>query len=206
MKQLVEFLNESQKQEFISIFEDVLSDDSQITLQECYEELFDKMFYVNEGLFSKLAGKLRNWADSADKADDKLRERVDNASDAAKNAIASAKKKAGKLWDKVSGTYCSVVMAVDDAIAMSKDSIVKLCAQSKVKVEEFESKCALIYTNAIAKSQNTAKAIQEWVNDKSKGAQKFAALNTLLMGAIMAKSAGIDSGMALDILASAGFN
>ena len=205
MKQLVEFLNESQRQEFVSIFESVVSDDREITLQECYEELFDKMFSVNEGFFSSLGKKLASWGEKAAQAGENLDKKISDASDAAKKAIENAKEKAGEAWGKVKNVYSSVVLSVDDAIKASKESIVKLCEQTKMKIEDFEGKCAQIYANAIANSKDAAKALQEWVADKTNGARKFAAMNTLLMGAVMAKGAGIDSTLALDVLSMAGF-
>lgn len=205
MKQLVEFLNESQRQEFVSIFESVVSDDREITLQECYEELFDKMFSVNEGFFSSLGKKLASWGEKAAQAGENLDKKISDASDAAKKAIENAKEKAGEAWGKVKDVYTSVVLSVDDAIKASKESIVKLCEQTKMKIDDFEGKCARIYANAIANSEKAAKEMQKWVADKTNGARKFAAMNTLLMGAVMAKGAGIDSALALDVLSMAGF-
>lgn len=212
MKNLVDYINEnSVNMEFAEIFENVLNDEREMTLQECYEELFDAMFSVNEGainegFFSKIGKAIASLGSKAATAGEELDKRVENASDAAKNAIDSAKKKAGDAWDKVKDTYQSVVVSVDDAIKASKDSIEGICKQTKLKVDEFESKCAQIYTNAIAKGKDSAKAVGEWVSDKTKGAQKFAAMNTMLAGAMLAKAAGIDSAMAIDILSAAGFN
>ena len=78
-------------------------------------------------------------------------------------------------------------------------------SDSKMIIEDFEGKCARIYANAIANSEKAAKEMQKWVADKTNGARKFAAMNTLLMGAVMAKGAGIDSALALDVLSMAGF-
>lgn len=60
----------------------------------------------------------------------------------------------------------------------------------------------------MSKSQEIADNIGKWVSDKTKGAQKFAALNalnTLLMGAMLARKTGIDSNIALEILSATGF-
>lgn len=211
MKNLMDYINEGVNKEFVTIFENVLSDERQMTLQECYEEFFDKMFSVNEGainegFFSKIGKALSKLGDKAANAGEELDKRVEKASDAAKGAIENAKKKAGDAWDKVKDTYQSVVVSVDDAIKASKESIEGLCKQTKLKVEDFEAKCAQIYTNAVANGKEGAKAVGEWISDKTKGAQKFAAMNTLLAGAMMAKAAGVDSGMAIEILSSAGFN
>jgi hypothetical protein len=94
---------------------------------------------------------------------------------------------------------------VDDAVQQGKESIEALCKQAKLKIDGFEAKAAQIYSNAIASSEETAKKIGEWTADKTKGAQKFAAVNTLLAGAMLAKAAGVEAGVAIDILAAAGF-
>lgn len=204
MKQLTDYIYEYNSNILKSaIYEGINSNCT--TLQESYENIFDMMFSVNEGFFTNIGKKLTDWGSKAAKTGENIDKRITNASDAAKRAINTAKVKAGNAWKKVKDSYTSVILAVDDAIKASKDSIADLCKQAKIKIEDFEAKCALIYANAMSKSQEIADNIGKWVSDSTKGAQRFAALNTLLMGAMLARKTGIDSSMALEILSAAGF-
>lgn len=204
MRTITEFLNYSNGSEKQVIFENVLENDID-SLYECYMEIYREMSMLNEGFFSNLGKKIASWGNKAATAGENIDKRIDNATDSAKKAIATAKKQAGSSWNKIKDTYQSVVLSVDDAVKASKDSIIGICRQAKLNVEEFEAKAAQIYSNAIASSKEAADEIAQWVNDKTKGAQKFAAMNTLLAGAIMARNSGISSDLALSILASAGF-
>lgn len=163
------------------------------SLQEVYEAIFDKMFdieddSINEGFFSALSNGLRKMADTTDKVKAKKDEFTKKLSDAAKNAIESAKEKAGKAWDKVKDTYTSVVGSIDNALKSTKDTIVKFAANAKLKVEEVESKIAAITTNAIAKGGNVGKKIGEIIADVAKAPFLVAFLTT----AIAAASVGLD--------------
>ena len=183
MKQLTDYIYEYNSSILKSaIYEGINSNCK--TLQESYENIFDMMFSVNEGLFTSIGKKLADWGSKAAKTGENIDKRITNASDSAKRAINTAKVKAGNAWKKVKDSYTSVILAVDDAIKASKDSIADLCKQAKIKIEDY---------------------IGKWVSDTTKGAQKFAALNTLLMGAMLARKTGIDSSMALEILSAAGF-
>ena len=203
MKTIAEYMNAGANEHLV--FENVL-DNNVDTLCECYMGIYKEMVSVNEGFFSNIGKKIANWGNKAATAGENIDKRIDVASDSAKKAIETAKKQAGASWDKVKDAYQSVVLSVDDAINASKDYINGICRQTKLNIDEFEAKLGQIYTNAIAQSKESAEEMKQWVNDKTKGAQKFAAMNTLLAGAIMARNAGISSDLALQILASAGFN
>lgn len=204
MKTIVEYMNAGSNGGQL-VFENVL-DNNVDTLYECYMGIYREMVSVNEGFFSNIGKKIASWGNKAAAAGENMDRRIDAASDSAKKAIYTAKKQAGASWDKVKDAYQSVVLSVDDAIKASKDSINGICRQAKLNIDEFEAKLGQIYTNAIAQSKESAEEMKQWISDKTKGAQKFAAMNTLLAGAMMARNAGISSDLALQILASAGFN
>lgn len=194
MKSLNEFLNGNNTIQYndVVLFEAYEIEQFE-SLQEVYEAIFDKMFdieddSINEGFFSALSNGLRKMADTTDKVKAKKDEFTKKLSDAAKNAIESAKEKAGKAWDKVKDTYTSVVGSIDNALKSTKDTIVKFAANAKLKVEEVESKIAAITTNAIAKGGNVGKKIGEIIADVAKAPFLVAFLTT----AIAAASVGLD--------------
>ena len=194
MKSLNEFLNVNNNIQYndVVLFEAYEIEQFE-NLQEVYEAIFDKMFdiedeSINEGFFSALSNGLRKMADTTDKVKAKKDEFTKKLSDAAKNAIESAKEKAGKAWDKVKDTYTSVVGSIDNALKSTKDTIVKFAANAKLKVEEVESKIAAITTNAIAKGGNVGKKIGEIIADVAKAPFLVAFLTT----AIAAASVGLD--------------
>lgn len=194
MKSLNEFLNGNNNVQYndVVLFEAYEIEQFE-SLQEVYEAIFDKMFdiedeSINEGFFSALSNGLRKMADTTDKVKAKKDEFTKKLSDAAKNAIESAKEKAGKAWDKVKDTYTSVVGSIDNALKSTKDTIVKFAANAKLKVEEVESKIAAITTNAIAKGGNVGKKIGEIIADVAKAPFLVAFLTT----ALAAASVGLD--------------
>lgn len=194
MKSLNEFLNGNNTIQYndVVLFESYEIEQFE-SLQEVYEAIFNKMFdiedeSINEGFFSALSNGLRKMADTTDKVKAKKDEFTKKLSDAAKNAIESAKEKAGKAWDKVKDTYTSIVGSIDNALKATKDTIVKFAANAKLKVEEVESKIAAITSNAIAKGGKVGKKIGEFITDVAKAPFLVAFLTT----ALAASSVGLD--------------
>ena len=217
MRSLDQFIKESMYDENIEnefFFENIFTEENNMTLEEVYESIFDKMFMVNEstgemeineGVLGKLGKFLSKMGEKAEKGDEKIKEKVDKASDAAKKAIANAKEKAGKAWDKVKDVYANVVTSIDSAIQSTKKGMQDIITTAGMKLEEFETKAAQVYANAIAQGTKAGKAVIEWVNDKTEGVKKIGAMNAMLIGAMMASKAGLDSNVALEILSAAGF-
>ena len=158
-------------------------------LQQVYEALFDKMFIVEEGLFSKIGKALSNLGDKAENFDKNLEEKKKKLSDAAKAAIENAKKKAGDTWDKVKTAYTNTVAQVDSALKASKDTIVKYAQSVKMKVEEVEAKIASIATAAMAKGGEIGKKIMGILGDALKAPAMIAYFTTTLA----AVKCGIDT-------------
>lgn len=200
-------LNEYLKSEKTNnlFFEDALSNPNNLTLEEVYLEIFDQMIMMNEGILSALGKAFKKMGGKMEDAEAVAKEKMAKASDACKKAYEKAKEKAGKAWDKVKHVYASVITTIDEAIQNSKKAMDQMVANAGMKLEDFEATCAQVYANAIEKGTAAGKQIIEWVQNKSNGVQKIAAMNTFLIGAMMANKAGLDSGMALEILQSAGF-
>lgn len=177
------------------------------SLQEVYEAIFDKLFdeeneCLNEG-FGSFFGKLAKWGDKADKkiSDFKqsVQDKVKSLSDAAKNAIETAKKKAGDAWDKVKDTYTSVVASIDNSLKASKDTIVKFAVNAKMKVDELESKIASIITNAMASGKELGEKLMNILASPVQGTLLVAYFTT----ALAASKGGIKSDTLLDVLSAA---
>jgi len=206
MKTLNNYINESCIINDL-LFESVLEINESLSLQNVYESLFDKLYSensINEGLFSKIGAALKKLGDKASSKGEEIDKKIDSLSDAAKSAIENAKKKAGDAWDDIKGIYTNAVSAIDNAISVSKDTISDMAEKFKIKKSQLETTVANVYANAIAKGGEFAKKSQEWINDATKYSAQIAACVAIITGAKMAISAGYDSGMIIDLLASAG--
>lgn len=209
MKSLKEkLLNESSMINDL-LFESVLELDENITLQNVYESLFDKMFdsetnMINEGIFSTIGSWLKKQGDKAEDLGKDADAKIDKLTDAGKAAIETAKKKAGNTWDKVKNVYTNAVAAVDSAITASKDSITDMAEKFKIKKDQLEATVANVYANAIASGKEFGQKAQEWMNNSKKYPAQIAACVAIITAAKMAISAGYDSSMIIDLLSSAG--
>lgn len=191
------------------LFESIFEINESLSLQNVYESLFDKLYSentINEGLFSKIGAALKKLGNKASVKGEEIDKKIDKLSDAAKGAIENAKKKAGDAWDDIKGVYTNAVSAIDNAISASKDTISDMAEKFKIKKSQLETTVANVYANAIAKGGEFAKKAQEWINDASKYPAQIAACVAIITGAKMAISAGYDSSMIIDLLASAGVN
>ena len=200
MRTITEYLNSSNSNEFM-LFESI---NTEMSLQEVYESLFDKMFNEDMQLNEGLGDWLRKLAGKGDKIDAKAKElkdaakaKIDKRSDAAKNAIEAAKQKAGDAWDSVKDTYTSAVATIDDAIQNAKASVEDMVTKAGIKMEAFVATAGQVMLNMYAQGK-------EKLANSFKDTKKAAAFNALLLGAILCKNNGIDSSQMLDILSAAG--
>lgn len=196
MKTLNEFLTKTTTSENVVVFESHEIDNF-ANLQEVYEALFDKMFIVEEGLFSKLGNALSKLGKKSEELDSKIEAKKKAMSDAAKAAIESAKKKAGDAWDKVKDTYIAAVAQVDAGMQASKDYIVNLAKATGMKIDELEGKMASMITNAVANGKT--KLAEMFADSK-----KAAAINTLISGAVLCSKQGLSKDEILSVLEIAG--
>ena len=206
MKTLNKFIYES-SEDFNLLLESIQEIDENITLENVYESLFDKLYnngMINEGLFSKIGNALAKLGDKAKSGGENLDKKIDQASDAAKSAINKAKEKAGEAWDKVKDVYTNAVTAIDSAIAASKETIVNLAEKFKLKKEELEATIANVYTNAMASGKEIGKKLLDWTTNASKFPAQLAAGAIIITGAKVALLAGFDGSMIMDLLLSAG--
>ena len=206
MKRLNNYINESSNFNEL-LFESALELDENTTLQNVYESLFDKLYsdnMINEGLFSKIGKALKNLGDKALTKGEEIDKKINNLSDAGKNAIETAKKKAGDAWDDVKGVYTSAVSAIDNAITASKDTISNMAEKFKIKKPQLEVTVANVFANAIAKNGEFAKQAQEWIIDTTKYPAQLSACIAIITGAKLAITAGFDSSMIIDLLSAAG--
>lgn len=206
MKRLNNYINESSNFTEL-LFESALELNENTTLQNVYESLFDKLYsdnMINEGLFSKIGKALKNLGDKALTKGEEIDKKINNLSDAGKNAIETAKKKAGDAWDDVKGVYTNAVSAIDNAISASKDTISGMAEKFKIKKDQLEATVANVYANAIAKGGEFAKKAQEWIIDATKYPAQLSACIAIITGAKMAIVAGYDSSMIIDLLSAAG--
>lgn len=206
MKTLNKFIYES-SEDFNLLLESIQEIDENITLENVYESLFDKLYnngMINEGLFSKIGNALAKLGDKAKSGGENLDKKIDQASDAAKSAINKAKEKAGEAWDKVKDVYTNAVTAIDSAITASKETIVNLAEKFKLKKEELEATIANVYTNAMASGKEIGKKLLDWTTNASKFPAQLAAGAIIITGAKVALLAGFDGSMIMDLLLSAG--
>jgi len=208
MKTLNKYINESSEIQSL-LFESALELDENITLQDIYEKIFDKMFdsetnMINEGIFSKIGSWLKKQGDKAEELGQDADKKIDELTDAGKAAIETAKKKAGDTWEKVKGVYTNAIAAVDNAITASKDTITDMAEKFKIKKDQLEATVANVYANAIASGKEFGQKAKEWMENAAKYPAQIAACVALITGAKMAVSAGYDSSMIIDLLSAAG--
>ena len=201
MKTIKEYLSSNNDQTLL--FENI---DTAMSLQEVYEALYDKMFddqyQLNEGLgdwLRKLAAK----GDKIDKRASELKksatEKINNMSDDAKAAIETVKKNAGDSWGKVKDTYTAAVATIDNAIQNAKTSVEAVVKAAGIKVSDFMGTSAEVLSNLYAQGKTE-------LANSFKETKTAAAMQALLLGAILCKNNNIDSSQILDILSAAGIN
>ena len=197
---LKEYLNHS-KNERALIFETL---DTEMSLQDVYVEMYDRMFNENYQLNEGLGDWLRKLADKGDKIDKKAldlkqaaQDKIKKMSDDAKSAIETVKAKAGDSWDKVKDTYVSVVATIDDAIQNAKTSVDDAIKGAGIKMSAFLATSAQVLSNLYAQGKDK-------LANSLKDTKRVAAFNALILGAILCKKNGIDSSTILDILSAAG--
>lgn len=199
MKNILNYINESssiKNNDFINIFEENELDNYS-NLEDVYEAIFDKIYSVNEGIFSKIGQALKRLGDKAETADKNIEAKINKMSDAAKNAIEKAKKTAGDSWNSIKDVYTNTIAQIDDAVMQSKTIIQDISKRANIKVDELEAKIATIAANAIANGKE--KLAQSFTDVK-----KMTAINTFVGGALMCIKSGMDSEQLLDLMTSAG--
>lgn len=199
MKTIKEYLSSKNSQTLL--FESI---DTTMSLQEVYEALYDKMFDNEYQLNEGLGDWLRKLADKGDKVDKKATElkqaaqdKIKKMSDDAKAAIENVKAKAGDSWDKVKDTYIAAVATIDDAIQNAKTSVEDVVKNAGIKVADFMATSAQVLSNLYAQGKDK-------LANSFKDTKTAAAMQALLLGAILCKNNHIDSSQILDILSAAG--
>ena len=199
MKTIKEYLSSNNSETLL--FESI---DTTMSLQEVYEALYDKMFdneyQLNEGLgdwLRKLAAK----GDKIDKKAEELKtsaeEKIKNMSKDAKEAIENVKKKVGKSWDDVKDTYTAAVATIDDALQNAKTSVENVVKAAGINMSAFMGTSAEVLSNLYAQGKDK-------LANSFKDTKSAAALQALLLGAILCRNNNIDSSQILDILSAAG--
>ena len=199
MKTIKEYLSSNNSETLL--FESI---DTTMSLQEVYEALYDKMFDNEYQLNEGLGDWLRKLADKGDKVDKKAaelkqaaEESINKMSGDAKAAIENVKKKAGKSWDKVKGTYTAAVATIDSALQNAKTSVENVVKASGIKMAAFIATSAQVLSNLYAQGKDK-------LANSFKDTKSAAAMQALLLGAILCKNNGIDSSQIIDILSAAG--
>lgn len=200
MKTIVEYLQTSNSEPTL-MFESL---NTEMSLQDVYVEMYDKMFNEDCQLNEGLGDWLRKLASKGDKIDKKAaelkqaaQEKIKNMSDDAKAAIEAVKAKAGDSWDKVKDAYTSAVATVDDAIHNAKASVEDTVKGAGIKMSQFMATSAQVVANLYAQGKDK-------VANSFKDTKKAAAFNALMIGAVLCRNNGIDSNTILDILSAAG--
>lgn len=200
MKTIVEYLQTSNSEPAL-MFESL---NTEMSLQDVYVEMYDKMFNEDCQLNEGLGDWLRKLASKGDKIDKKAaelkqaaQEKIKNMSDDAKAAIEAVKTKAGDSWDKVKDAYTSAVATVDDAIHNAKASIEDTVKGAGIKMSQFMATSAQVVANLYAQGKDK-------IANSFKDTKKAAAFNALMIGAVLCRNNGIDSSTILDILSAAG--
>lgn len=200
MKTIVEYLQTSNSEPAL-MFESL---NTEMSLQDVYVEMYDKMFNEDCQLNEGLGDWLRKLASKGDKIDKKAaelkqaaQEKIKNMSDDAKAAIETVKAKAGESWDKVKDAYTSAVATVDDAIHNAKASVEDTVKGAGIKMSQFMATSAQVVANLYAQGKDK-------VANSFKDTKKAAAFNALMIGAVLCRNNGIDSSTILDILSAAG--
>ena len=201
MKTIKEYLSSNNDQTLL--FENI---NTTISLQEVYEALYEKMFDDDYQLNEGLGDWLRKLADKGDKIDKRAselkksaKEKINNMSNDAKAAIETVKKNAGDAWDKVKDTYTAAVATIDDAIQNAKTSVEDVVKAAGIKVSDFMGTSAEVLSNLYAQGKDE-------LANSFKETKTAAAMQALLLGAILCKNNNIDSSKILDILSAAGIN
>ena len=84
MKNILTYINENNNSyNQINIFEEYELD-SFSNLEDVYEAIFDKIFIVNEGIFSKIGQALKKLGDKAENLDKNIDEKIKKMSDIGK--------------------------------------------------------------------------------------------------------------------------
>ena len=199
MRTIKEYLSSNNSETLL--FESI---DTTMSLQEVYEALYDKMFDNNYQLNEGLGDWLRKLADKGDKVDKKAaelkqaaKESINKMSGDAKAAIENVKKKAGKSWDKVKGTYTAAVATIDSALQNAKTSVENVVKASGIKMAAFIATSAQVLSNLYAQGKDK-------LANSFKDTKSAAAMQALLLGAILCKNNGINSSQIIDILSAAG--
>ena len=199
MRTIKEYLSSNNSETLL--FESI---DTTMSLQEVYEALYDKMFDNNYQLNEGLGDWLRKLADKGDKVDKKAaelkqaaKESINKMSGDAKAAIENVKKKAGKSWDKVKGTYTAAVATIDSALQNAKTSVENVVKASGIKMAAFIATSAQVLSNLYAQGKDK-------LANTFKDTKSAAAMQALLLGAILCKNNGINSSQIIDILSAAG--
>ena len=155
--------------------------------------MFDNEYQLNEGL----GDWLRKLADKGDKVDKKAAElkqaaqdKIKKMSDDAKTAIENVKAKAGESWDKVKDTYTAAVATIDDALQNAKTSVEDVVKGAGIKMADFMATSAQVLSNLYAQGK-------EKLANSFKDTKTAAAMQALLLGAILCKNNNIDSSQVL---------
>lgn len=200
MKTIVEYLQTSNSEPAL-MFESL---NTEMSLQDVYVEMYDKMFNEDCQLNEGLGDWLRKLASKGDKIDKKAaelkqaaQEKIKNMSDDAKAAIEAVKAKAGDSWDKVKDAYTSAVATVDDAIHNAKASVEDTVKGAGIKMSQFMATSAQVVANLYAQGKDK-------VANSFKDTKKAAAFNALMIAAVLCRNNGIDSSTILHILSAAG--
>lgn len=201
MKQLSSYILESSnEQQFLF---NILNEN--YTFESVCEDILNEMLSINEGLFSKIGSKLKEWGSKAAEKGESLDNKIKELSDSGKKVIKDAKAKAGNAWDKVKDAYVEIVSSIDKALNNVSDKINSIANTIGSSYEKVQGTISAVIANSIAKGGDTAEKIKSYVSDKTKGAQKLTALSILILGAQMAYKNGVDSSTALELLSEAGF-
>lgn len=201
MKQLSSYILESSnEQEFLF---NILNEN--YTFESVCEDILNEMLSINEGLFSKIGSKLKEWGTKAAENGESLDNKIKELSDSGKKVIKNAKEKSGSIWDKIKDAYVEIVSSIDKALNNVSDKINSIANTVGSSYEKVQGTISAVIANAIAKGGDTGEKIKSYISDKTKGAQKLTALSILILGAQMAYKNGVDSSTALELLSEAGF-
>lgn len=201
MKQLSNYILESSDEnEFLfNIFNEDL------TYESVCDKILNEMLSINEGLFSKIGSKLKEWGSKAAEKGESLDAKIKSLSDSGKKIIDNAKAKAGDAWNKVKDAYVSIVSSIDIALNNLSDKINSIASTIGSSFENVQGTISAVIANAMTKNNKTSETIKSYISDKTKGAKKITALSILILGAQMTYKSGVDTSTALDLLSEAGF-
>lgn len=202
MKNLYSYIVETANEQD-SLCKGILNEE--YTFESVCDDILNEMLSINEGFFSKLGNKLKEWGNKAAEKGESIDAKIKALSDSGKKIIDNAKTKAGNAWNTIKDAYVSIVSSLDNALNKLSDKINAISSSVGVSYEKVQGTISAVFANAIAKGGETADAIKGYIDDKSKGAQKLTALSILILGAQLSVKCGIDSSTALELLSEAGF-